>query len=117
MSTKLQALIAVCVVVGIFYILQLIRRNKLEIKYALSWLVVGGFVLVLDLLPGFIEFLSDVIGIAEPVNMIFLFGFIFTLAIILSLTVALSITATSFKRLNQKVGMLDKKIRELEGKK
>ena len=49
-------------------------------------------------------------------NMIFFLGFIFVLIIVLSLTVALSIVSNSAKRLNQKVGMLDKRIRELEEK-
>lgn len=114
MTTKIEVIIAVFVIVGLVYVINLVRRNKLELKYALSWIVIAILVLVLDLVPGFMGTLSDFLGIADPVNMIFFLGFAFSLVIILTLTVALSITASSVKRLNQKVGMLDKKIREME---
>ena len=66
------------------------------------------------LFPNLMEKLAEFLGIASPVNMIFFLGFIFSLAIILILTVALSINAGSVKRLNQKIAMLDKRVRELE---
>lgn len=114
MSIKIQILIATIVVIGLIYIVNLVRKNKLDLKYALSWIVVAVLVLILDLVPDCMEILSDFLGIADPVNMIFFFGFGFALIIILTLTVGISITSQSVKRLNQKVGMLDKKIRELE---
>lgn len=116
MSLKLQILIISVVVIGLLYILNLIRKNMLDLKYSLSWLVVSVFVIVLALLPNAIGTIAKFFGIADPMNMIFFFGFIFVLIIVLSLTVALSIAANSVKRLNQKIGMLDKRIRELEDK-
>lgn len=117
MSLRLQILIVLVVFVGLLYILNLIRKNMLDLKYSLSWIVVSLFVIVLVLLPNTIGTIAKFFGIAEPVNMIFFFGFIFVLIIVLSLTVALSIASNSVKRLNQKIGMLDKRIRELEDKK
>ena len=55
-------------------------------------------------------------GIASPVNMIFFLGFCFSLFIMFTITVALSITASSTKRLNQKIGLLEKRIIILEKK-
>lgn len=117
MSIQIQVLIIMVVVLGLLYILNLIRKNMLDLKYSLSWLVVSVFVIILALLPDTIGKIANVFGIADPMNMIFFFGFIFVLIIVLSLTVALSIAANSVKRLNQKIGMLDKRIRELEDKK
>ena len=116
MSLRLQILIIVIVVLGLIYILNLIRKNKLDLKYSLSWLIIGMFVIVLALLPNTIGSISEFLGIADPMNMVFFLGFIFVLIIVLSLTVALSIASNSVKRLNQKIGMLDKRIRELEDK-
>ncbi|MBQ3544493.1 MAG: DUF2304 domain-containing protein [Lachnospiraceae bacterium] len=116
MSLRLQILIIIIVILGLLYILNLIRKNKLDLKYALSWLIVGVFVIILALLPKTIGTISNFLGIADPMNMIFFLGFIFVLIIVLSLTVALSIVSNSAKRLNQKIGMLDKRIRELEEK-
>lgn len=116
MTVTLRIFIAAIDILGLVYILQLVRKNRLDLKYALSWLVVSLFVLVMDIFPNLMEKLADMLGIATPVNMMFLCGFIFSLAIILVLTVALSINAGSVKRLNQKVAMLDKRVRELEEK-
>lgn len=114
MSSKIQALIALIVVIGFIYVINLVRKNKLDLKYALSWLTVAILILVLDFVPNLMESLSKFLGIADPVNMIFLFGFGFSLIIILTLTVGLSITSQSVKRLNQKIGMLDKELREIK---
>ncbi len=114
MTTALRIFIAVLDILGLLYILQLVRKNRLDLKYALSWLVVSIFVLIMVLFPNLMEKLAEFLGIASPVNMIFFLGFIFSLAIILILTVALSINAGSVKRLNQKIAMLDKRVRELE---
>lgn len=116
MTVKIQIIIAVIVVLGLCYIVNLIRKDRLELKYSLSWLVIGLVVLVLDCFPVLMNKLADLVGIASPVNLMFFIGFLFSLLIILTLTVALSIAASSVKRLTQKCGLLDKKIKELEEK-
>lgn len=115
MTLKIQIIIGAAIVFGLVYILSLIRKNRLELKYALSWFGAGIFVLILDIFPGLMESMAELIGIASPVNMIFFLGFCFSLVIILTLTVAVSIAASSVKRLTQKVAMLEKKINEKEG--
>ena len=114
MEVKLQIIIALVVVIGILYIVSLIRRNRLELKYALSWLIIAVLVLVLDGFPGLMENLAELLGIASPVNMMFFLGFLFSLVIILTLTVAVSIAAGSVKRLNQKIALMEKRIENLE---
>lgn len=114
MEVKLQIIIALVVVIGILYIVSLIRRNRLELKYALSWLIIAVLVLVLDGFPGLMENLTELLGIASPVNMMFFLGFLFSLVIILTLTVAVSIAAGSVKRLNQKIALMEKRIENLE---
>lgn len=116
MTLKIQIIIAISIIIGMFYIVNLIRKNRLELKYALSWLTVGIVVLVFDCFPKVMNILANWMGINSPVNMIFFLGFCFSLIIILTLTVALSITASSVKRLNQKIAMMDKTIKEMEKK-
>lgn len=116
MEMKLQIIIAVIIIIGILYIAGLIRKNRLELKYALSWLVAAVLVLVLDCFPLLMEKAADILGIASPVNMMFFMGFLFSLVIILTLTVTVSIAASSVKRLTQKAALLEKRIEELEKK-
>ena len=116
MGIKLQIIIAFVVIIGMIYIINLIRKNRLELKYALSWIISSIMVLILDCFPGLMEDMAELLGIASPVNMMFFFGFIFMIIISLTLTVALSINAGSVKRLNQKIAMLDKQVKELQEK-
>ena len=114
MEPKLQIIIAIVVLVGMVYIISLIRKNRLELKYALSWLVVAFIVLIIDCFPVLMERLAVLLGIASPVNMMFFVGFLFSLIILLTLTVAVSIAATCVKRLTQKIALMEKRIEELE---
>ena len=49
-----------------------------------------------------------------PSNMLFILGFCFLMGIVLNLTVALSKLSVQNKTLIQEVGMLEKRVRELE---
>ena len=113
MTFKLQMIIAALILFGLAGILYYIRKKRLELKYALSWIFVGILVLIFDFIPSFVTWIAKVMGIASPV---FFLGFCFSLFIMFTITVALSITASSTKRLNQKIGLLEKRIIILEKK-
>jgi len=114
MTLKIQIIITVLVIIGLVYIIGLIRKHRLELKYALPWMGAGILVIVFACVPGFMDALSDLIGIASPVNMIFFLGFLFALVIILALTVAVSSAANGVKMLVQQLAILEKRNRELE---
>lgn len=116
MGLKLRLIIAGIIIVGILYIVSLIRRNRLELKYALSWMVVAVIILIIDIFPSVMDKLALFLGIASPMNMMFFLGLLFSLVIILTLTVAVSIAAGSVKRLTQKIALLEKRIDILENK-
>ena len=90
----------------------MIRQKKLELRYALSWLGVGVAILILDCFPQLITWLSRKVGIASPVNMLFFFGFCFSLMIIFVLTVAISRMSIRIKELTQELALFEKRIRE-----
>lgn len=114
MGFKLRLIIAGIIIVGILYIISLIKRNRLELKYALSWLIVATLIFVIDIFPVVMDYFALFLGIASPMNMMFFLGLLFSLVIILTLTVAVSIAAGSVKRLTQKIALLEKRIEDLE---
>ena len=116
MTFKLQMIIAALILFGLAGILYYIRKKRLELKYALSWIFVGILVLIFDFIPSFVTWIAKVMGIASPVNMIFFLGFCFSLFIMFTITVALSITASSTKRLKKQTRFLEKRIPILEKK-
>ena len=72
MTVKIQVIIAIIVIIALSIIVNMIRKKRLELRYALAWLIVGVGTLVLDCFPKLIKWISDLVGIAAPVNMFFI---------------------------------------------
>lgn len=113
MMIKLQIVAAVILLLAFIYIINMIRKRKLELKYALSWMIVIIVMLVVDIFPPILSFLSFLFGIATPVNTLFLLGFIFSLVLIFVLTVAVSRLADKVRRLSQAAAISEEKINQL----
>ena len=95
-------------------LLNMIRKKQLELRYTLSWLAVGTSVIILACFPGVLEWMAKFVGIASPVNMLFFFGFLFSLAIILVLTVSISRMSVRVKRLAQEIALLREEQENME---
>lgn len=108
MNIRIQIIIAVFIVLALVVIVNMIRRKALELRYALAWLAVGAGVLILDVFPGFMESISEMLGIASPVNMLFFLGFCFSLVIIFVLTIAVSRMSIRIKELAQELALYRK---------
>ena len=116
MSPRLQLVIAVAAIVAILYIGNLVRVRRLELKYALIWFLVGILLLIFDLFPGLLPIMSTALGITLPINMLTFLGLVFVLMIIFSQTMVISNLTRKSKRLTQEVGLLYKKVEDLESR-
>ena len=112
MNIRIQIIVGVIVLLALCVIINMIRQKKLELRYALSWLGVGVAILILDCFPQLITWISKKVGIASPVNMLFFFGFCFSLIIIFVLTVAVSSMSIRIKELTQELALFEKRSRE-----
>lgn len=113
MTTKIQIIIGVCLLIAFVMIVNMIKKRNLELKYALSWLAAIFSVFVFDCFPILLNKLSHMLGIWAPVNMIFFLGFCFALVIIFILTVTLSRMSERVRKLSQAVALNEEKIDEL----
>ena len=108
MNIRIQIIIAVFILGALAIIVNMIRKKALELRYALAWLAVGASVLLLDIFPRLMEIISDMLGIASPVNMLFFLGFCFSLIIIFVLTIAVSRMSIRIKELAQEIALYKK---------
>ncbi|SCH26141.1 Uncharacterized conserved protein [uncultured Dorea sp.] len=108
LSLKIQIIVACLVLIALCVIVNMIRKKRLELRYALAWLLVGVGTLVLDCFPKTISMISEMVGIVSPVNMLFFFGFAFSLMIIFVLTVAVSRMSIRIKQLAQELALYQK---------
>lgn len=113
MTLRLQTIICICLIGAFIAIVSMVRKKKLELKYALSWLLAIVFVLILDCFPVLLSKLSVFLGIWAPVNMIFFLGFCFSLMIIFVLTVTISHMSERIRKLSQAVALYAEKIEPL----
>ena len=109
MNIRIQIIVAAIVLIALCVIVNMIRKKRLELRYALAWLVVGFGILILDCFPDLITWLAEMLGIASPVNMLFFFGFCFSLMIIFVLTVSISRMSIRIKQLAQEIALYEKR--------
>ena len=96
MSTRLHILLLIAVLFTLFEVIKRVRGKNLLLQYTLTWLTL-------------------LVGVALPINMVFFLGFCFLLLIVFELTQAVSKMSVQIKDLTQKIALLDKK-REDESK-
>ncbi len=116
MNVSLKIFFAVVDLIFLLYIFGLLKKGKLNLKYTLVWLFAAVVLLIVDIFPQIISFIMQIVGIATPVNMVFVFEAIFVLVILLSLTVIVSHMTDRIYKLTQTVAILEKRVRELEKK-
>ena len=114
MNIRTQILVVAAAVGALVVLVNMIRNNKLELKYAMSWFVLGIGVLLFGCFPSLTSWLAGVLGIGTPVNMLFFVGFCFALVVIFSLTMAVSRLSNKVKKLAQELALLQKE-REEQG--
>ena len=110
MDIKLRIIIIVGCFIVFFIFLNMLRKNKIEIKYSLVWLGSIFIVLIFSLFPKIIIYFSEFLGVETPINAIFFAGILILSAIIFSLTIAQSRNSTKIKRLIQKVALLEEEL-------
>lgn len=112
MNTRTQILVIVIAVLALLMIGQLIRKKKMELKYALLWIILSISILILGIFPQLITVLANFFGVQTPINMLFFVGFCFSLLIIFSLSTALSRNSEKIKKLAQELALLEKQNNE-----
>lgn len=116
MDIRIRVVIAFFVILVLLAIVNMVRNRKLELKYVLSWLVVGFGILVLDIFPSFLNVIAESCGVFEPINMLFFLGFCFTLTIIFTLTVTVSRMSLRIKELSQELALFEDRVNIEKGK-
>lgn len=112
MTLKLQITIGIIAILAILLICNMVRKNKIDLRYALVWIAVVGCIAVLDLWPGLLNTLTKMMGIEVPINMLFFLGFCFSLFIIFGLTRTVSNLSGKVKKLTQELALLKEEIEQ-----
>ena len=115
MSLRLQALILVICVIILLYFVDMIRKDKISLKYSLPWLAALAAVMFLVVFPQFITWFAQLLGVATPMNAIFFIAILMMLVFIFLISLSSSRNAQRVIRLVQEVALLKKALADQEG--
>jgi len=113
-DTRLRLVAIVAIATLLLVVLDLVRRRRLQERYALLWLGSALVLLALAMWGGLLDRLAETVGVATPSNALFLAAFGFVLILLLLFSTAVSRLADQSKVLAQRVAMLEERQRRLE---
>lgn len=96
----------------IVFILYLLRKSKIRIKYSLVWLCLFFLLMISLLIPGFLEWLTRRLGFQTPSNMVLSLLISVLIFISIVLTVVVSTQDKKIRLLIQEISMLKKEVKD-----
>ena len=112
MSPVFQGLLILGAILMTYFILKKIRQSKLQIEYAIFWIIFSGILLIFSVFPFLVALVTRLIGIELPVNFIFL---LFILILILKAffqTIETSALENKVRNLTQRLAIEEKERQE-----
>lgn len=114
LPNTLRITLCIAVICYFIIILHYLKNKMLELKYTLIWLmagvVMGIMVFFPDLLIKFVHFL----GIESNMNGLFILSIAFVIMVLMTLTSIVSRTMMKVRAMIQEMGMLERRVRQLE---
>jgi hypothetical protein len=113
---RLTFVAAVAVVLILAVIIELIRRHRLQERYALLWIATGAVMLMLALWRDALHRLAELVGVAYPPSALFMVAGLFVLVVLLHFSTVLSRLSDQNKTLAQRIALLEQRLREQDEK-
>lgn len=114
MHPKIFAIIMACII--LILVIDLIRRQKMTFKYALTWLALSVSVLLLAIQNSWLNNLAHWAGFTLPSNFIFFLLLVFVIFFSLLLTLHINEQNSRAESLAQAIAKLDYRLKKLEKK-
>ncbi len=114
MNTNLQVILAITAILILLFLIIMILRNKLQLRYAILWLLVNIILVLFAFFPGLAAFLSHLVGIETASNGVFLMMLGFLFLICLSFTIIHSRNNAQQREMAQRIALLEYEIRKMK---
>ncbi|WP_211750269.1 DUF2304 domain-containing protein [Paenibacillus sp. Marseille-Q4541] len=112
-SFKLQIILIASSLFCVLLLLNLLRRYRIDLKYSILWIIVGGILLILSLFPRLFDYITNILGIELPVNALFLLSIFGLICISFSATLEISKANNRIKDLTQEIGLMKRDMQVL----
>ncbi len=115
MSGTLRTTLIIGSVLFFVFIINMVRTRKLELKYALIWIITSLSFIIMSVFPEVVFMVARVLEVEVASNALFLCIIFLLLLMVFALTVAVSRQAGRIKRLVQEMGLLKAEINDTKG--
>lgn len=99
-------------IIFILFVMHLVRKNKLEEKYSILWLIASIVILVVSLFPGIITTVANKFNVYYPPSLMLLFAIIILGAYIIHISVVITKQNKMIVKLTQELGILKEKVKD-----
>ena len=113
--TRATIFFLVMAIVVIVFLFNLVRSRRLREKYVALWMLVGLTVIGLALFPSLLGWLSGLVGVQVPANLLFALAIMMLLGVSIQLSLEISRAEDKTRVLAENVAILNLQIRELRG--
>ena len=103
-------LAAIAALITFVFVIDLLRRGVLREKYAVLWLFFSGAALLLAIFPAVLVWFTGMLGVAEPVNLLFFVTIVLLVLVSIQLSYELSRHEARIRRLAEEVALLQEEI-------
>ena len=94
-------------IIFIIFILNLVRKNKLDEKYSILWLFFSIIILIVSIFPNIIEEISNWFGVYYPPSLLLLISVIIIGAYIVHITLVITKQNKMIIKLTQELALLN----------
>lgn len=112
MSVALRICLILLSVSSLFYIIKKIRYSKMQIEYAIFWIVLSLIMIVMAVFPQIVYWITSVMGMISPANVVYLFIIGVLLLKVFMMTIEISNLENKVKELVQQIGISEKERRD-----
>lgn len=112
MSLTLRILLITLSVLALGYIIRKIRFSKMQIEYALFWIVLSIIFIVLAVFPSIAYWATELLGVMSTANLIFLAIIGILLVKVFMMTIEISVLENKVRDLVQQLGIDEKNNRD-----
>ena len=107
-----RIILIVVSILSTWYILKKIRQSKLQIEYAIFWIIFSGVLVIISLFPWLVSLFTRLLGMQLPVNFVFMVFIFILLVKLFMMTIELSALENKVKDLTQELALEEKERRD-----
>lgn len=105
MSNILRIELILFSIIFLIFVIKAVNKKKLWLQHSLVWIIISFSLILISLFPGTVIWLSDVVKIETPSNLVYLLGIIALLIISFLHSIVISNQANKIKILVQMISI------------